>query len=206
MLSIDTNGLLKPKAAPDDPSQPHLVAVACDLLRSNAEPLSPPRSFCELVRAENWRQSEGASRVHGITSSRAGREGVPEALALWAVVSKSQEATEVIAYQGTFARDVIQSLLLRQKHGQRDQWIASWQRPGLSFNDLGQACTAFCKLPGNGEDGQYRRPKIEEAYASLCPHEGPFNTGPNDCAQKLAMTKAIFRALIAKDAIERAVA
>jgi hypothetical protein len=201
-LAIETTGLIHDGMALDAEQQPRVTELAAELCDAEARSLRPPRLSCELVRSAGWRVQAAAQNVHKVSSLRLLKEGVPEDLAMWTVKAKADEASAVIAYQGDFTRRVVESILLRAKHGKRDEWLASWYRPGLQFLDLGTICTPMCRIKdATGSD--YRRPKIEEAWRLLC-DEGPLPPEriPQHAAEKLEMAKDIYRGLLAKNAIE----
>lgn len=200
-LHLETNGFLRSDLPFDNAAQPNLVQMACELTDNDARSLTPRRMFCELVRSEGWQNTPGAVDVHKVTSRQAAREGIPQTCALWALTSKSQEATAILSYQGPFARDVITSLLQREKHRHAETWLAAWNRPRLQFIDLGTPCAPICRLPAPNDSGCFKRPKIHEAAKTVLQVEVLEGA---DALTKLDVAKSLYFALRELQVLESA--
>jgi hypothetical protein len=151
---VEASGLLVRELPLDHEGQPWAVTVSAELCDINDNVLA---HFSTPIRAEGRKITSGATRVHGISSSVAGRSGVPEISALGMLCHLASEARYVVGWGIEFDRKVIESVLMRRKKDTR-----LWTRPNLEFVDTMKAAAHVCKIPSEHESGGYKWPTLDE--------------------------------------------
>lgn len=194
---VETSGLIKKHLPLDSAEQPWIVSLAAELTDHTGDHIA---CINTTIRANGRTITADAARVHGISSALAGRTGVSELAALGVLCGRESLASQaryVIGHGVSFDRDVITSVLLRQK---RDP--ASWTRPGLEFLDTMLAATPFCRLPSDHADGGFKWPTLDEACQILLDEEP--RSGARDAWDDLRRTKRVFFWLRSRNAIDLA--
>jgi DNA polymerase III epsilon subunit-like protein len=150
------------RPASDVDSWPRLVQIAwvvCDLK------LRAKHRYATLVRPDGWVIAPGAARVHGISTERALRDGVPVAGVLAAFDADLWASSMVIAHNLEFDEAVM---------------TAEFIRSGIPhhFDDAQGLCTmrgttGLCKLEPKIR-GEYKWPKLSELHETCTgrPHAG----------------------------------
>jgi DNA polymerase-3 subunit epsilon len=141
---------------------PRLVQIAwivCDLR------FKVKRSFSTLIRPEGWEIAPGAQRVHGISTKKALKRGVPVATVLPAFDVELEAAGLIVAHNLEFDQTIM---------------TAEFIRAGLPhhFDEVKGFCTMrgtteYCHLTPK-KYGEYKWPKLSELHA-ICtgkPHAG----------------------------------
>ena len=150
------------RPASDVDNWPRLVQVAwvaCDLK------LRAKRKYVTLIRPDGWEIAPGAARVHGISTEKALRGGVPVTNVLPAFDAELQTCSVIVANNLEFDEAVM---------------TAEFIRAGLPhhFGEVNRFCTMrgttqMCQLEPMIR-GEYKWPKLSELH-ELCtgrPHEG----------------------------------
>jgi DNA polymerase-3 subunit epsilon len=156
----ETAGLADFNKRASDPSQPHIVKMACMLTTEAGEVME---SHNVIIRPDGWSIPKEASDVHGITNEIALEFGIPEAVAIslmWSMIEKSKL---MVAHNLMF--DKFLSRIAGRRFGlltdDKDEW---WkQLPGFCTM---RETTLLCNLPG-GRGGQPKWPKLTEAYSHI---------------------------------------
>lgn len=161
MVDTETSDLIKRHVALDDPSQPWVVTLSAELLNVDGESID---FFSTHIRADGRKVRDNAAAIHGVSSSQAGRSGVPEVAALAMLCHFAAQARYCVGYGIDFDRQVIEGVLLRRG---KDPHL--WTRPGLEFVDCMKAATPICKIIPDPprDDGSYRWPTLDAACAHL---------------------------------------
>ena len=155
VVDTETNDLPRNWRAPvsDLANWPRVIQVAW--LEFDAAGTETARSV-HLIRPDGFSISEGARAVHGITTARATRDGVPLAGVLDALLRAIARTRLVIAHNIEFDATVLSAEFLRA--GQRDP-----------LQKVARRCTMkesaeYCNIPG-----QYgaKWPKLEELHRHL---------------------------------------
>lgn len=196
-LDTESSGLMKRNLPMDSAEQPWIVSLAAELCTDSGAQIACINTG---IRANGRKITDGAQRVHGISSAMAGRIGVSELAALGVLCGRESLASQaryVVGHGVSFDRDIITSVLAR--HGRDAQ---SWIRPGLCFIDTMLTATPFCKLPSDRDDGAYKWPTLDEACAALL-DEAP-RTGAHDAMDDLQRCKRLFFHLRARGAFDTA--
>lgn len=184
-IDCETSGLLKKNLPLDDPSQPWVVSLAAQLCDNSGNELAAIRTG---IRAGDRKVSDGAKKVHGISSQLASRTGVSELAALGVLCGRESLASQaryVVGHGLDFDRDVINSVLARNGRDAK-----TWTRPGLQFVDTMTAATPFCKLTSEHESGSYRWPSLDDACRILLGEEP--RAGVHDAWDDLRRCRSLF--------------
>jgi hypothetical protein len=126
-VDTETSGLFKKNLPLDSDQQPWVVSLAAELCDDVGRQIA---SINTGIRANGRKITEDARAVHGVSSALAGRTGVSELAALGVLCGRESLASQaryVIGHGVSFDRDVITSVLARNK---RD--ATTWVRPGFS--------------------------------------------------------------------------
>lgn len=184
-VSIRTSGLIKKNLPLEDASQPWVVSVAAELTSGEGAQIA---SINTGIRAGDRKVSDGAQKIHGISSQLASRTGVSELAALGVLCGRESLASQaryVVGHGLDFDRDVITSVLARNGRDAK-----TWTRPGLQFVDTMTAAAPFCKLTSEHESGSYRWPSLDDACRILIGEEP--RSGAHDAWNDLRRCKALF--------------
>jgi len=171
------------RPASDVDNWPHLVQIAwivCDLK------LKAKRKYCTLIRPDGWEIAPGAQRVHGISTRKALKRGIPLTNVLPAFDAELEAASVVIAHNLEFDQTIM---------------TAEFIRAGLPhhFDKVAGFCTMrgtteFCQLKPK-KYGEYKWPKLSELHA-ICtgkPHAGAHDA-MGDAEAVLRCLRALQRA------------
>lgn len=184
-INCQTSGLFKKGLALDDPNQPWVCSIAAELTNDSGDQLAAIRTG---IRAGDRKVTEGAQKVHGISSQLASRTGVSELSALGVLCGRESFASQaryVVGHGLQFDKDVITSVLARNGRDAK-----TWVRAGLQFIDTMTAAAPFCKLKSEHESGAYRWPNLDEACKVLLGEEP--RAGVHDAWNDLHRCKALF--------------
>lgn len=188
ILAIDaeTSGLPSKGMQIDNPQYPWACQIGCALFGFDGHDRA---IFGSRIRAPEGRKiSEGAAKVHGITSRDAARTGVPEIIALGVVCAYAAEARYIVGFNLNFDRSIIEAALIRLGKDTR-----KLMRPGLEAIDLMKPSASACKLTGMADDGGYKWPRLSEALA-LIRNERPCH-GHHDALKDALSAKRLFLSL-----------
>lgn len=162
IFDTETTGLVAWHLPASDPAQPRLVQLAAILVDEQWRELS---IVSVLVKPENFLIPTEASRVHGITTERASKLGIPLKTALSLFVNLAKAADEVWAFNAQYDRTVVQGELHRI--GQPVPQV------GKEVHCAMLACKNILALPQppndrriypGREEGDYKWPKLIEAH------------------------------------------
>jgi len=179
-----------PRPAADVDNWPHLVQIAwivCDLR------FKVKRRFSTLIRPDGWTIAPGAERVHGISTKKALRHGVPVTRVLPAFDAELEAAGLVVTHNLDFDQAIM---------------TAEFIRAGLAhrFNQTEGFCTMrgtteFCHLTPK-KYGEYKWPKLSELHA-IC--TGKPHTGAHDAMGDAEAVVRCLRALQKAQALQLSV-
>lgn len=163
LLFVDVEGSGLPiKGLPyEDPANPWPVQAAADLCDYDGRSVA---HFDFRIKADGRKIDAGATAVHGITSREADKTGVPEVIALGALVGLVADAEKVIGFGIGYDRSVLVGALVRLGRDPR-----KLLRPGLEFADLIPAAAAACKIPSEHNSNTFRWPSLGKAAEILLP-------------------------------------
>lgn len=153
---------------------PHIVQIAAILVDDEEGEFA---SFSTIIKPEGWEVGEGAAAVHGITTEKALRLGIPVKVAMALFSNFCALAEQAIAHNDDFDLKFVSYEIDRLNVVNR---ILDMDR----FCTM-KATTDICKLPG--KFGKYKWPKLIEA------HEHFFGEGFDGAHDALADVRACAR-------------
>jgi DNA polymerase-3 subunit epsilon len=153
-FDTETTGLPRNWKAPvtDVENWPRLVQLAYLLFDEKGRKLQAGNY---IIRPEGFQIPSDASAVHGITTERAVREGIPIHTALLAFMDQVKSAQYLVAHNMAFDEKILGAELLRLRYPliQGPQKICTME-----------STVAFCALPGKFG---YKWPKLSELHQKL---------------------------------------
>lgn len=194
-IDTETSGLFKKNLPMDSDQQPWCISLAAELCDDVGRQIACINTG---IRANGRKITDGAQKVHGVSSATAGRTGVSELAALGVLCGRESFASQaryVIGHGVSFDRDIITSVLARNG---RD--ATTWVRPGLTFVDTMLASTPFCKIATDRDDGGFKWPTLDEACELLL--NEPPRTGPHNAFDDLQRCKLLFFWLRSRGALD----
>lgn len=152
-FDTETDGFPQKSGSPLD-RQPHIVQLAAILVDDDEGEVA---SINFIIKPDGWTISEEVSAIHGISTEKAEKFGVPIVVAMSAFSNLLRVSDEVVAHNIDFDRKLVAYEFERLG------------KPNL-VETLPQYCTmksttTLCKLPG--KYGTYKWPKLIEAYTHL---------------------------------------
>lgn len=181
-FDVETTGKADFRRAPSDPCQPRVVQVAAVL--TDPAGLLEFGSFCALVRPEGWTVPPEAEAIHGISTERCERFGVPAADVFRVLSAWSERAGLIVAHNVEF-----DDLMLAVEWHQLDPTPAAFGEGVPRFCTM-HAATDVCRLPG--KYGSYKWPSLAEAHRHLC---GADVDGAHDAMADAQACRRIFAAM-----------
>lgn len=184
----ETTGTYDFKLPPEHESQPDMVQLGL-LLQDDCREIAK----VSMLVVPGKDVSPGAEAVHGISSAYAKQFGVHPLVALWTFHALALRADTLVAYNNQFDDGI-----LRRAYS---------QFTSMNYTDVDKithrccmkAATPLCKLPG-GRNGQYKWPKLEEAYKILVDPAG-FD-GAHDALADVMATAAVWEKIVGMGAAQ----
>jgi len=159
-FDTETTGKALFKAPPNHPMQPRIVQLAAVLFDDDGAECG---SLNAIIKPEGWTIPADASAIHGITTERALKCGIPIMSALAVFSNFLHLADTLVAHNLDFDELVVSADLVRLPN------------PGAQkcFDRLAEIATfctmknttQICQLPGNY--GDFKWPKLTEAHKHL---------------------------------------
>lgn len=178
-FDTETTGKWNKYAALTHASQPRMVQLGLHVCTPQQETLL---EFQTLIKPDGWTVPEEAASIHGITTERCEKYGIP-----------------IIAAVGLFSRAlVIADLVVAHNYEFDELIVSSEMTKTLNRNPLMdvksfctmKATTDICKLPGKYG---YKWPKLDEAYRHFF-HKGV--EGAHDAMVDVRACRDIYFALL----------
>ncbi len=152
---------------------PRLVQLAWLLTDKNGKEV---RSVSKIIKPEGFSIPEEASRVHGISTERANKEGLSLNSVLKEFIGAVDEAGILVAHNMSFDEKIMGAELLREKHEHK-----LFERPKICTM---HSSTDYCQIENSFG---YKWPKLIELHNKL------FDEGFDDAHDALADVKACSR-------------
>jgi DNA polymerase-3 subunit epsilon len=149
-IDTETNGLFNFRLSPDHPTQPRIVQLAAVVASG---PQQIEASALLLIRPDGWTVPPEAAAVHGITTVRCQRYGLPIGLAMGLMSAMAANCSQVVAHNLEFDRGMVAAEFSRL--------AAPDPLPAMQQYCTMAAATPILKLPGAYD---YKWPKLAEAY------------------------------------------
>ncbi|MDX2246253.1 MAG: 3'-5' exonuclease [Bacteroidia bacterium] len=133
-----------------------------------------------LIQPKGYRIPAGVAMMHGITTERAAKEGIPLEAALAAFAGAIEDAAQLVAHNIEFDERIIGAEFLRT------------EIPNQLF-DKPRLCTMkssinYCRLPG--KYGRYKNPSLTELHQKLFGHK--FDDAHDALADVVACARCFF--------------
>ncbi len=162
-FDTETTGIVNFKAPPEHESQPHLVQLGAILYDAENRVVS---EINLIVKPVGFTIPAEAAAVHGFTQERAERYGSSLRGVLSVFDALVRKADLLVAHSFDFDRTVILAELFRMR-----QWESLLEAKRVFADKPGfctmKATTPICKLPSKFDGGDYKWPKLQEAYKHL---------------------------------------
>lgn len=194
-IDTETSGLPDFRAPPDAAHQPHIVSLAAWLGEDDDTTDGTLRHVASLnavVCPDGWHIDPKAEAVHKITEEYAHSFGEPLGLILTRfvqlVTSAFEASSDSLLVAHNFQFD--HRMLLRDfAHARRDMVILNLLRPFCTM----RALTSRMRLPSpRGRAGEYKWPKLDEAYQFLFDRSVPGREDRHDAMADVLACKDVF--------------
>ncbi len=158
IYDTETTGLPKNYNAPltDSDNWPRLVQLAWQLHDAKGKLLSRGNS---IVRPDGFTIPFQSAKIHGITTERAEKEGLPLREVIEAFHKDLGSATYIMGHNIEFDVNIVGAELHRL--GQSFEVLTD-----IASIDSKEEATAFCAIPG-GRGGKFKWPTLTELYTKL---------------------------------------
>lgn len=163
-VGIATNRLLRQDIPMDDRAQPWLVDVAAELMSEDGKTIDMIKRTVRLPKDAAMQQ--GAEDVNHITTRSAKRAGGTQKSICYVLMEMMNEARFAVSY-GDMTKKVVASIIQRSAGKDTEQWLLSWNRPGVEWVDLRTPATQICKLPHDPPSERFRWPSRSEAAVTF---------------------------------------
>ncbi|MGF1637205.1 MAG: DNA polymerase III subunit alpha [Cyclobacteriaceae bacterium] len=191
IFDTETTGLPKNYNAPhtDLDNWPRMVQIAWQLHDNTGKLLSAESM---IIKPEGFTIPFNAEKVHGISTERALKEGLPLAEVLGKFAEDLQKTQWLIGHNVTFDLNIVGAEFVRA-----GMETNMWE---LTVLDTMLTSTDFCALPG-GKGGKFKWPSLTDLHKKL------FNEGfddAHDAAYDVAATAKCFFGLITHKVVKTA--
>lgn len=158
IFDTETTGIPHNKTAPitDLENWPRLVQLAWQLHDQSGKLLS---QHSYIIQPDGFDIPFKAEQVHGISTSRAQKEGIPLEKVLSTFIIDLEKTKLLVGHNIEFDINIIGAEYIRQKL-QPDYFL------GLERLDTGIASTEYCQLKG-GIGGRLKMPRLNELHQKL---------------------------------------
>lgn len=161
----ETQGLPLFNEPSEDPRQPHIVQIgACLVDLDSRKTIS---AIDLIVKPEGWSIPTDVSAIHGITTDHAMAVGIPETIAMSALVSMWLRANVRIGHNELFDARIIRIALKRNEHTVDEAFQKEWKNGNAECT--ARLSTPILKLPPTEKmkaAGRFhhKTPNLGEAY------------------------------------------
>lgn len=159
-FDVETTGKADMRRAASVAQQPRIVELGALLTTSTGTEIE---SFNCILQMDGIRIPKEATDIHGITDEIAAAKGVPRRQAMSKLAALSRNAGLVVGYNIDF-----DSFLVEIEVHHLGRGFAPVCLP--TFCAM-RASTPICKIPSPYYEGQFKWPKLEEAYRIICKKE-----------------------------------
>jgi DNA polymerase-3 subunit epsilon len=153
VFDTETTGKANFKRPADDPSQPRIVQLGAILYDEEKRVVAEMNL---LVKPDGWAIPKEASDIHGITTERAERYGLPIKTVIMLFIVLCRRAQLSVAHNRPFDKLMVEAELIRLGFTKElEEWRAM-----AGFCTM-EATTPILRLPG---PYGFKWPKLQEAY------------------------------------------
>lgn len=162
-VDTETTGKALHKAPPDHPDQPRIVQLAAILYDTQRKVVA---EFNCLIKPEGWTIPADATAVHGISTEQADTYGLKIGTALGVLCQLAKRAKLLVAHNAAFDCLVIHSELCRLKNADFLFLFMNCERHCTM-----ESSTNVLRIPSPYRAGEFKWPKLAEAYHHFTGHE-----------------------------------
>ncbi len=158
IYDTETTGLPKDWKAPltDSDNWPRLVQLAWQLHDENGKLINRGN---QIVYPDGFDIPFTAAKVHGITTERAQKEGIPLNEVIDEFLVDLEKADFVVGHNIEFDINIVGAELIREQLDEK-------QLTDKSLIDTKDESTNYCAIPG-GRGGKFKWPTLTELYTKL---------------------------------------
>lgn len=175
-FDTETTGKADLNSPDDAPHQPRLVQLACVLTEDTGERLA---SLALIVKPDGFEIPDEAAKIHGITTEKAVKRGVPLDLTLDMFRALALMPKTIVSHNIAFDYFILSAEYHRQM-------VDCPLEGAVQFCTM-KALIPICKLPNQYGYSDYKWPKLKEAYSIA------FGTPLEDAHDALADTTACMK-------------
>jgi DNA polymerase III epsilon subunit-like protein len=184
-FDTETTGLFR-----DGAPQPRLVSLAALLCTKRQVPIT---QIHFVIKPDGFTIPPEASAIHGITNEMANEDGIPIQSVFGIFIRLAALSDAIVAYNISF--DLRCLKVEYSRFGDKASTIETILASKRQL-DVMKYCTPICRLPSTFKRGEYKWPKLAEAYKHL------FNEAPAEVHNSLSdvhnTAKIYFRLLNTK--------
>jgi DNA polymerase III epsilon subunit-like protein len=162
-IDTETTGKALHKCPPDHPDQPRIVQLAAILYDTQRKVVA---EFNCLIKPEGFTIPQEATDIHGITTEQADTYGLKIGTALGVLCQFVKRAKLLVAHNAAFDCLVIHSELCRLKNADFLFLFMNCERHCTM-----EASTNVLRIPSPYRAGEFKWPKLSEAYAHFTGRE-----------------------------------
>ncbi|MEQ8323105.1 MAG: DNA polymerase III subunit alpha [Vicingaceae bacterium] len=195
VFDTETTGLPRNFKAPltDFDNWPRLVQLAWQLHDEDGS-LMEVKNF--IVRPEGFTIPFNAEKIHGISTDRALKQGIPLRKVIEEFAKSVQAADYLVGHNVEFDKMIVGCEFLRETNNNAIE--------GHKSIDTKDRSTEYCAIPG-GKGGKYKWPKLEELHRKLFGED--FGSAHNAAADVEATARCFLELLrigvIGRESIDR---
>jgi len=191
IFDTETTGLPRDYNAPltDSDNWPRVVQLAWQLHTPEGQLVNRGNL---IVQPDGYTIPYNATKIHGISTERAQRDGVPLSVVIAAFTADLERATYVMGHNVSFDVSVLGAEFIRAAH---DEKLLTTK----AVIDSKDESTEFCAIPG-GKGGKFKWPNLTELHMKLF---GTPVQEAHDAAYDVDATAKCFFALVQRGVIRR---
>jgi len=176
-FDTETTGFVRKTLPYNDPKQARVCQLAAMLCDDTGAELN---RMNVIIKPAGWYIPDIVANIHGITTERAEREGIPVKEALTKFSEMSNVATIYVAHNFRFDNDMMN--------------IEAFNEPSFVWRPTIEYCTMLtatpvCQIPATRGSG-YKWPKLQEIYGHLFGEA--FDNAHDAFADMIAMKRVYF--------------
>jgi DNA polymerase-3 subunit epsilon len=183
-MDTETNALPDYGKRARDPSQPHIVQLACMTTDDLGNELE---FYDQIAKPTDWEITKELSDIHGITHEHALEVGIDEKEMLQYLLDKIKKSSLIVAHNVSF--DCFVARCGMRRFELFDDTMDEWWRTHPRFCTM-KKMTDVVKLPNkNGKRG-FKFPRLAEAFQFA--FKKPFEGTAHNAAADLRATKELY--------------
>lgn len=156
---FETTGIPNWKEPSESPVQPHILELGAELYDTDTDQVMGIANF--LVKPDGWTVPDDVAELTGITQAHVERYGVPEDLAIGALLHLWRQCDTRVGHNESFDARIARIAIKRSGREDAELVAEEWSS-GDAFCTM-RASTPICRIQNVGKGG-LKWPKLAEAY------------------------------------------